>query len=102
MAALWIPRKPLPSSRTNASRSAFCDSSMSRSPSVKKATASKSSRFLAPYLSFFVVIAFGLAEHQEPPLLLLLLTGGRAGDRQHQGQGQGSPDRHRGDLPRPS
>ena len=41
MVALWMPMKPLPSSRTNDSRSAFCESSMSRSPSVKNTTASK-------------------------------------------------------------
>ena len=52
-----MPMKPLPSSRMNDSRSAFCESSMSRLPSVKKTTASKASRFLAPYLSGFLVMA---------------------------------------------
>ncbi len=57
IAALWMPMKPLPSSRTNDSRSAFCESSMSRSPSVKNTTASKASRFLAPHFSGFLVMA---------------------------------------------
>ena len=57
MVALWMPMNPLPSSRTKESRSAFCESSRSRRPSVKKAMASKSSRFLAPYFSGFLVMA---------------------------------------------
>jgi hypothetical protein len=57
MAALWMPMNPLPSSRTKESRSAFCAASMSSSPSVKNATASKASRFLAPHFSRFLVMA---------------------------------------------
>ena len=57
MVALWMPMKPLPSSRTNESKSAFCESSMSRLPSVKNTTASKAFRFLAPHFSGFLVIA---------------------------------------------
>src|ERR1700690_4652472 len=49
---------PLPSSWTKERRAAFCESSMSSSPVVKKATASKSSRFLACRPSFFLVTSW--------------------------------------------
>src|SRR6185437_12928289 len=57
MAALWMPIKPLPSSWMNERKSAFCCASISRSPPVKKSTASKLLRFLALYSSFFLVRA---------------------------------------------
>ena len=57
MVALWMPMNPLPSRATNDSRSAFCESSMSRSPSVKNTIASNASRFLAPHFRGFLVMA---------------------------------------------
>src|SRR5580700_310388 len=57
IAALCTPMNPLPSSWTNERKSAFCWASISRSPPVKKSTASKSFRFLALYSSFFLVRA---------------------------------------------
>src|SRR5262249_33077279 len=47
MAALWMPMKPLPSWRTNDNRSAFCESSMSRLPSVEKTTGLEALRVAA-------------------------------------------------------
>src|ERR1700683_817165 len=57
MAALWTPMKPLPSSWMDEMKSAFCWASISRSPPVKKSTASKSFRFLALYSNLFLVSA---------------------------------------------
>src|SRR5271163_4659348 len=55
MAALCTPMNPLPSSWMNARKSAFCCVPISRSPPVKKSTASKSFKFLALYSNFFLV-----------------------------------------------
>src|SRR6266567_1567298 len=52
-----MPMKPFPSSWMKDRKSDFCWASISRSPPVKKNTASKLLRFLALYSSFFLVNA---------------------------------------------